>query len=167
MLDRVSGVMFDIMVVAAIAAITLASFQEPTILIPLIVMCVVAGFATYFYVHYITTRLFPKYPEESFLAFFGMLVGMASTGVILLREIDPRFETPACKNLIYQALYAVLLGFPLLLLMGFAPQPGWTFPTLGILVVMFIVFFIWIRLLIKKIQREYKEEMAAKGTPKE
>jgi len=160
MLDRVSGVMFDMMVVAAIAAITLASFQEPTILIPLVVLCVAAGFATYFYVHYITTRLFPRYPEESFLALFGMLVGMASTGVILLREIDPRFETPACKNLIYQALYAVLLGFPLLLLMGFAPQPGWAFPTLGIMTAMFVGFFIWIRFTIKKVSNEYAAEKA-------
>jgi len=110
LLDRVAGVLFDLMVVAAIAAISIASFQEPTILIPLIVMCTVVGFISYYYIHYIAHRLFPSYPEEAFLACFGMLVGMASTGVILLREIDSRFKTPACKNLIYHAPYSVMIG---------------------------------------------------------
>lgn len=155
LLDRVAGVLFDMMVVAAIAAISIASFREPSILIPLVVLCTVVAFVSYFYIHYVATRLFPTYPEEAFLACFGMLVGMASTGVILVREIDPRFETPACKNLIYHAPYSVMMGFPILLLMGFAPQPGWMFPTLGILTVMFILFFIWIRMSIKKVQREH------------
>ncbi|MDR2570867.1 MAG: hypothetical protein LBD23_11330 [Oscillospiraceae bacterium] len=157
LLDRVAGVLFDMMVVAAIAAISIASFREPGILIPLAVLCTVVGFVSYFYIHYVATRLFPSYPEEAFLACFGMLVGMASTGVILLREIDARFETPACLNLIYHAPYSVMMGFPILLLMGFAPQSGWMFPTLAILTVMFVVFFVWIRFTIKRVQREHNK----------
>ncbi len=30
---------------------------------------------------------------------FGMLTGTASRGMILLREIDPNYETPAANNL--------------------------------------------------------------------
>ena len=84
-----------------------------------------------------------------------MLTGTASTGVILLREIDPRFETAACKNLIFQALWTVLMGFPLLLMMGFVDRSmGWLMGVLGVLTLMFIGFFIWIRLAIKKINAE-------------
>ena len=50
-----------------------------------------------------------------------MLTGTASTGVILLREIDPMFKTPAASNLVYQQLWAIVFGFPMLLLLGLAP----------------------------------------------
>lgn len=51
-----------------------------------------------------------------------MLTGTASTGVILLREADPLFTTPAANNLVYQQGYSILFGAPLMLLMSFAPQ---------------------------------------------
>jgi len=51
-----------------------------------------------------------------------MLTGTISSGIILLREADPLFETPAAKNLVYQQLWAIVFGFPMLLLMGIAPQ---------------------------------------------
>ena len=69
-----------------------------------------------------------------------MLTGTASTGVILLREIDPNFETPASDNLIYQQLWAILFGFPMLLLLGLSPKSiGMTVLTIGLLVVLFVV----------------------------
>ena len=40
--------------------------------------------------------------------------------MILLREIDPKFETPAANNLIMQSVPAMLFGFPMLLLAGYA-----------------------------------------------
>jgi ESS family glutamate:Na+ symporter len=45
-----------------------------------------------------------------------MLTGTASTGMILLREADPDFESPASENLVYQTLPAIVLGFPLLII---------------------------------------------------
>ncbi|MDO4573044.1 MAG: sodium/glutamate symporter [Clostridia bacterium] len=146
MLDRVSGVMFDLMVVAAIGAINLSAFQEREFVVPLLVLCVAAGIASYFYVRHTCSKLFPGYADESFLAMYGMLTGTASTGVILLRELDPEYETPACKNLIYQALWTCLLGFPLLLLMGFvARSTAWLIITFGILAIMFCFFYLLIR----------------------
>jgi hypothetical protein len=38
--------------------------------------------------------------------------------------------------------------------MGFAPQPGWAFPTLGILIAMYIGFFVWIKIEINKVRKE-------------
>ena len=69
-----------------------------------------------------------------------MLTGTASTGVILLREVDPLFETPASDNLIYQQLWAIVFGFPMLLLLGIAPQsPTMTWVTMGALIVLMAV----------------------------
>jgi ESS family glutamate:Na+ symporter len=95
---------------------------------------------TYFLLRFTCKRLFPNYEDEAWLAMYGMLTGTASTGVILLRERDPGFETPAANNLVYQQLWAIVFGFPMLLLLAVAPQgitKSWI--TLGLLVVLFIV----------------------------
>ena len=72
---------------------------------------------------------------------FGMLTGTASNGMILLREIDPKYETPAANNLVLQSIPAVVFGLPMLLLMGYAPQSfKATMITLVVLVIMLVVF---------------------------
>ena len=53
---------------------------------------------------------------------YGMLTGTASTGVILLREIDGNFTTPAADNLVYQNFPAIVFGFPMMLLATLAPK---------------------------------------------
>ena len=55
------------------------------------------------------------------MAMYGMLTGTASTGIILLREIDPEFKTPVSDNLVYQNFPAIVFGFPLMLLANLAP----------------------------------------------
>lgn len=70
-----------------------------------------------------------------------MLTGTNSTGIILLREIDPQFQTPAATNLILQSIYAIAFGFPLLLLLGVAPQSvTMTVVSIGVMIVMFVAF---------------------------
>ena len=68
---------------------------------------------------------------------YGMLTGTASTGIILLREIDGDFKTPAADNLVYQNFPAIVFGFPIMLIATFAP--GHELLTLGILVAFFVV----------------------------
>ena len=82
-------------------------------------------------------KLFPDYREEQFLAMYGMLTGTASTGVILLREIDRDLTSPAADNLVYQNLPAMIFGFPMMLLATLAPKQP--ILTLIILVAFFIV----------------------------
>jgi len=53
---------------------------------------------------------------------YGMLTGTASTGIILLREIDKDFKTPASDNMVYQNFPAIVFGFPLMFLATFAPE---------------------------------------------
>ena len=138
MLSRIAGVMFDIMVTASIAAIDLSAFRNREFILPLLLICVLGAVATYLYVNFVVKRLFSGYRDEAFLSLYGMLTGTASTGVILLREIDPLFETPASNNLIYQQLWAIVFGFPMLLLMGVSPQStGWTWLTLGCLAALY------------------------------
>lgn len=141
MMNRVSGLMFDIMVVASIAAIDLTAFKRKEFLIPLLSICIVGGILTFIYCRFVAKRIFPGYEHEAFLSLYGMLTGTASTGVILLREIDPKFETPASNNLVFQTLWAIVFGFPILLLMGYVTKSMlWAYLTLGIMIVLFAAF---------------------------
>lgn len=138
MLNRISGLTFDLMVVASIAAIDLSAFRHREFILPLILVCVAGFFVSFFFVRFCSHRLFPKYPSEQFLVMFGMLTGTVSTGLILLREIDPLYETPAATNVIFQNLWAIVFGFPMLLLMGIVYKGmTMTWLTLGILVLLF------------------------------
>ena len=135
LMTRASNFFFDIMVVAGIAAIRFSVLKDYWGII--LIMGVVGLVITYIYNYYVAKKLFPEYAEEQFLTMYGMLTGTASTGVILLREIDGDFKTPVLDNLVYQNFPAIVFGFPMMLLATLAPvRPVLT---LLILVVFFVV----------------------------
>ena len=137
--NRIAGFMFDIMVVASIAAIDLSAFTHPNFVIPLVLLCLVGSAATYLYLGIVCKRIFHLYRDEAFLSLYGMLTGTASTGIILLREADPKFETQAASNLVYHQPWAILFGFPMLLLLSVAPVSiGKAWLTLGAVTLLFL-----------------------------
>lgn len=143
MLDRIAGTCFDVMIVAGTAAIDFNNLRG--LWLPLILVCTLGAVVTFFYVLRCCRKLYPDYEYEGFFSMFGMLTGTASNGMILLREIDPRFETPAANNLVLQTIPALAFGFPVLLLMGFAPQSLTnTLITIGIMVAALLVFALFI-----------------------
>ena len=119
LLTRTSNFCFDIMVVAGIAAIRLGVLEDYWGII--LIMGAVGLVITYVYNYYVARKLFPEYKEEQFLMMYGMLTGTASTGTILLREIDGDFKTPAADNMVYQNFPAIVFGFPIMLLATLAP----------------------------------------------
>ncbi len=142
-LDRIAGTCFDFMIVAGTAAIDFNNLRE--LWLPLILVCTIGAIATFIYVLLCCRKLYPEYQYEGFFSMFGMLTGTASNGMILLREIDPRFETPAANNLVLQTIPALAFGFPVLLLMGFAPQSlNNTLITMGIMVAALLLFALFI-----------------------
>ena len=135
LLTRATNFFYDIMVTASIAAIRMNIIGKYWAV--LLVMGLAGLVVTYVYVNFVCRKLFPAYREQQFLAMYGMLTGTASTGVILLREIDGDFKTPVAENLVYQNFPAMVFGFPILILATMAPtQP---YLTLGIVVAFLIV----------------------------
>ena len=53
---------------------------------------------------------------------YGMLTGTISSGVLLLREVDPGLVTPAANNLVLGSTFGIVLGAPILILVGLAPK---------------------------------------------
>jgi ESS family glutamate:Na+ symporter len=103
----------------------------------MLILGIVGLVSTYLYNLFIAKKMFKEYSEEQFLAMYGMLTGTASTGIILLREIDPDFKTPVSDNLVYQNFPAIVFGFPMMLLATLAPKDPLL--TLGILAAFFVV----------------------------
>ncbi len=134
LMTRVSNFFFDIMVVAGVAAIRLSILENYWGLI--LILGVVGLLITYFYNRLVAVKLFKEYQEEQFLTMYGMLTGTASTGIILLREIDNDFQTPAADNMVYQNFPAIVFGFPMMLLATLAPQKP------ALTMVILIAFFI-------------------------
>ena len=150
-LDRIAGTCFDFMIVAGTAAIDFTNLRG--IWLPLLLVCALGAVVTFLHVSACCRHLYPDYQYEGFFSMFGMLTGTASNGMILLREIDPKFETPAANNLVLQTIPAIAFGFPVLLLMGVGPQSlKHCLITLGIMVVCFLIFslFIFRKKLFKK-----------------
>lgn len=143
LLNRISGFCFDVMIVAGTAAINFKDFSE--FALPFILVCTFGAIATFIYLKAAAKHLYPTYSNEGFLSMFGMLTGTASNGMILLREIDPKFETPAANNLVLQTFPAIVLGFPIMLILGYAPL-GFkeSLITLGVVTVLFIVMAVFI-----------------------
>ena len=135
LLTRATNFFFDIMVAAGIAAIRMDIVGKYWAV--LLILGVVGLVLTYVYNYYIARKLFPHYAEQQFMAMYGMLTGTASTGVILLREIDGDFKTPVADNLVYQNFPAMVFGFPILLLATMGPDKPYM--TLGIIAVFFVV----------------------------
>ena len=71
-----------------------------------------------------------------------MLTGTASTGIILLRELDGDFKTPASDNLVYQNFPAIIFGFPMMFLATYAPKHP------VICLIIFLVFFAVLNLIL-------------------
>lgn len=140
LMTRCSNFFYDLMVVAGVAAIRLGILESYWGV--MLILGVVGLAVTYVYNLTVAKKLFPAYPQEQFLMMYGMLTGTASTGVILLREIDGDFKTPAADNMVYQNLPAIALGFPMMLLATLAPvKPALT-------MVILVLFFLTLQVVL-------------------
>ncbi len=142
LLTRISGLAFDLMIVAGIAAIDIADLRN--LWVPFLLMAVLGGIATYYFVRWLCRKLYPGFVEESFVAMYGMLTGTISSGILLLRQLDPEFHTPAADSLVVGSGTAILFGAPLLVLIAIAPQsPLMTLLTMAV-ASLYLAFLLWL-----------------------
>ena len=164
LMNRISGFAFDLMIVAGVAAIQLDFISNYWYV--LLLLGIIGAVITFIYVRFVSKKLFKDYWIQQFFAMYGMLTGTASTGMILLREVDNNFESPVSDNLVYQNLPAILFGFPMMLIAAFAPKDGMssTLLTLGIVVVFFVALnIILFRSFIFKKKEKKQEEVSSDG----
>ena len=77
---------------------------------------------------------------------YGMMTGTIGSGILLLREIDPEFKTPAANNLVLGSSYGILFGAPLLILVTTAAKSDLLcYIVMGIIIVYFALLMLFIR----------------------
>ena len=158
LLNRIAGFAFDVMIVAGIGAIRVDLIKDYWGV--LLILALAGVLVTFIYIKFVSFKLFKNYEHEQFMVMYGMLTGTASTGVILLREIDPSFETPASENIVYQNFPAILLGFPMMLVAAFCPKSDTaTYITMAVIAAYFIVLNI---ILFRSVIFKKKQKAAGK-----
>ena len=120
LLSRISGMAFDIMIVAGIASIELEDLSG--LWVPFLLLVVLGAVVTLFHLKFVCKRVYGDYYYEGLVSMYGMMTGTISSGILLLREIDPQFSTPAANNLVIGSSFGILLGIPILILVGLAPK---------------------------------------------
>jgi ESS family glutamate:Na+ symporter len=116
LLERISGAAFDFMITASIAAISITILKQ--YLIPTMVIGTLGGIATIIYVVYLGKRMYKTDVLENILGLYGNLTGVVSTGLALVKEIDPKLESSAGRNLVLGSGAGLFVGFPLMLLLN-------------------------------------------------
>lgn len=138
LLSRLSGVAFDIMIVAGIGSIEISDLEG--LWLPFLLMAVTGAIVTLVHLKYVCKKVYPNYYYEGLLSMYGMLTGTISSGILLVRELDPQMETPAANNLVLGSSFAIMLGAPLLVLVGMAPNStAMTFTVLGLVIVYYFL----------------------------
>ncbi len=120
LLNRISGFFFDIMIVAGIASIDLEDIRG--LWLPFLLLAAAGAVITWVHLSIVCRKVYPAYYYEGLISMYGMLTGTISSGVLLLREIDPELSTPAANNLITGSSFGIILGAPVLVLVGLAPK---------------------------------------------
>ena len=141
LLSRISGLAFDVMIVAGITSIELEDLSGKWI--PFLLMAVAGAAVTLIHLKYICKKVYGDYYYEGLISMYGMMTGTISSGMLLLREIDPKLETPAANNLVVGSVFAILLGAPILALVSIAPKSfAMTLMVLAILFVYYIILLL-------------------------
>ena len=116
MLQRIAGGSFDFMIAAAITAISLKTLRY--YMIPALLITTIGGIVTIFYILWMTRRIFKEDIFENTLAFYGTYTGTISTGMALLKQVDPGFHSRASENIVLGSGVALLFGFPLMVILN-------------------------------------------------
>jgi len=106
---RITGSTVDFMIVATMMAVQMTVIWA--YIIPILTIVVAVSVVTFFYVLYFSRRSgFEKYSFERALAIFGNVTGTVASGLLLLRIVDPDFESPVATEMGVCGMLALIFG---------------------------------------------------------
>ncbi len=113
MLNRVTGFSVDLMVTSAIAAISLVMVSQ--FWIPILTISIIGAIITSFTAIWFGSRIFSDHRFLRTVLIFGVSTGTLSTGLALLRVVDPDFETPVATDYTYASGLTFIFAIPYIL----------------------------------------------------
>lgn len=120
LLQKISSGSFDLMITAGIAAISISVLYD--YLVPILIIATVGGIFTMFYTVFIAKRIYDDEVVENIAGLYGMWTGTITTGVALLREIDPQAKTSVTDNLVLGSGFAAAFAVPIMLILNVPVQ---------------------------------------------
>ena len=143
-LSRISGFSVDFMVAGSIAAISLVFVG--VFWFPILLMSTLCGIMTIIIVPWFCSRMFRDYQFERMLMIYGVSTGTLSTGLALLRVIDPEFKTKVASDYMLSAGLTFLLAIPFILAINLPAQaavqgtmvPFWIMMGIGALYLLYV-----------------------------
>jgi ESS family glutamate:Na+ symporter len=146
-LSNISSISFNFLIVAAVLRITREAIDEYYLLVA--VMALFATVFTLLFIRFIVKKVYDeKYFVHYFLGLFGMLTGTASTGLALLKGVDPEYKSPVAEEMVVGSGTAISMALPLFALLAF---PGmaitndndlFNYLTIGIPVIYFLILLV-------------------------
>jgi ESS family glutamate:Na+ symporter len=112
-LTRISGMAVDYMVAGALAAISLVFVGKYWF--PIVLMSTLCGFMVYYTLPWVCSRIFRDFRFERMLMLYGVSTGTLSTGLALLRVMDPEFKTKVSSDYMLSAGLTFVLAIPFIL----------------------------------------------------
>lgn len=120
---RITGWSVDFLIVSTVAAIQLLVVWK--YLLPVACISLSIGILTALVILFLGRRIW-SYNLERILAIFGTVTGTVSSGLLLLRIVDPEFKTPVAMELAVMNIFAIPLIFVCLLLVNAPLWWGWS-----------------------------------------
>jgi ESS family glutamate:Na+ symporter len=114
--NRIAGGAVDIMVTAALAAIAITTVAHYWL--PIATISIIGGAATLVGCLWMTSRLFDSHKFGRAIMMYGNMTGTLSTGIALLRIVDPEFETPVAEDYMFSNGITFALAIPMILLLN-------------------------------------------------
>lgn len=128
MISRIQGFSLDILIVSAIASISLDVIGE--YIVPFVLLSLTGIIWNVFGLFVLAPRILPTYWFERAIGDFGQSTGITATGLLLMRIVDPELESPAYEGFGYkQLVFEPFLGGGLVtalsapLIFKFGPWP--------------------------------------------
>jgi ESS family glutamate:Na+ symporter len=115
-LNRIAGAAVDVMVTASVATITIVTVSKYWM--PIVIIGIVGGIVTTVTCLWMCSRLFDDHRFSRSIMVYGNMTGTLSTGLALLRVIDPEFETPVASDYMFASGITFALAIPMVLLIN-------------------------------------------------
>lgn len=112
-LTRISGFSVDYMVAGALGAISLVFVGQYWL--PILVVSVLGGIMITYTVPWMSSRMFNDCQFERMLMLYGVSTGTLSTGLALLRVMDPEFKSRVSSDYMLSAGLTFVIAIPFIL----------------------------------------------------
>jgi len=167
MLQRISSTVFDLMITASISAVSIAVLKE--YFGPIITLTTVGGVFMLFYSYFMCKWIYKKDTIEHIVTIYGMWTGTITTGMALLKELDPNGRTNVPEDMVIGSGIAAAPAIFLMMILGLSTQAEvtgnsvyyiWTFVALAVYAAAAIFGIVLVK-------RKYRKKRAESGSATE